>query len=175
MNVFILNSGRCGSTTFIKACQHIKNYTAGHESRTSLVGSERLLYPHNHIEADNRLTWFLGRLDEVYGNSATYIHLTRTADETASSFLKRSDFGIMKVWREGIYMQTETENSKALADDYIDTVNTNIKLFLKDKTHKMNFHLENAKDDFKYFFDLIKAKGDINSALNEWHTHHNHS
>ncbi len=33
VNVFVLNSGRARSTTFIRACSHICNYSAGHESR----------------------------------------------------------------------------------------------------------------------------------------------
>lgn len=56
MNVFVLNSGRCGSTTFIAACRHITNYSSGHESRATLIGEERLAYPTQHIEADNRLS-----------------------------------------------------------------------------------------------------------------------
>ena len=67
MNVFILNSGRCGSTTWIRACTHIDNFSAGHETRSHLSGDARLDYPDRHIEADNRLSWLLGRLDRQYG------------------------------------------------------------------------------------------------------------
>ncbi|MEJ1383421.1 MAG: hypothetical protein RPV21_03475, partial [Candidatus Sedimenticola sp. (ex Thyasira tokunagai)] len=67
MNIFILNTGRCGSTTFIEACRHITNYSAAHESRIQLIGDRRLAYPQNHIEADNRLSWLLGRLEHTYG------------------------------------------------------------------------------------------------------------
>ncbi|MES9978612.1 MAG: hypothetical protein ABW107_07665, partial [Candidatus Thiodiazotropha sp. 6PLUC5] len=67
MNIFILNSGRCGSTTFIKACEHITNYTTGHETRAHLTGDKRIDYPDNHIEADNRLSWILGRIDNKFG------------------------------------------------------------------------------------------------------------
>ena len=71
MNIFVLNTGRCGSTTFIKACQHIRNYTALHESRANRIAEQRLAYPRDHIEADNRLSWFLGRLDrQKFGNIA---------------------------------------------------------------------------------------------------------
>ncbi|MEW8461604.1 MAG: hypothetical protein AB2653_14955 [Candidatus Thiodiazotropha endolucinida] len=77
MNIFILNAGRCGSTTFVQACQHISNYSAAHESRSTLTGKQRLSYPDNHIEADNRLCWLLGRLEREYGNDAYYVHLTR--------------------------------------------------------------------------------------------------
>ena len=45
MNIFVLCTGRCGSVTFTKACQHITNYTCTHESRVSLLGEDRLNYP----------------------------------------------------------------------------------------------------------------------------------
>ena len=65
MNVFVLNTGRCGSVTFIEACRHIHHYSAAHESRATYIGEQRLAYAANHIEADNRLCWFLGRLDKT--------------------------------------------------------------------------------------------------------------
>lgn len=75
MNIFVLNTGRCGSTTLIKACRHITNYSEAHESRCAMLGRERLNYPPNHIEADKRLVWLLGRLDKEYGDDALYVHL----------------------------------------------------------------------------------------------------
>ena len=176
MNVFILNTGRCGSTTFIKACQHISNYSSAHESRSTLIGEQRLAYPENHIEADNRLSWILGRLDHVYGDNAFYIHLSRDKNKTAESFARRNDFGIMKAYREGILMQ-EQENDSALelAQDYIETIESNIALFLKDKTHTMEFSLENAEQDFRSFWQNLNAKGDLDAALAEWKTSYNAS
>ena len=82
MNVFILNTGRCGSSTFIKACHHITNYTSGHETMSSQVLDARLGYSENHIEADNRLSWFLGRLDQKFGSEAFYVHLSRDKSAT---------------------------------------------------------------------------------------------
>ena len=115
MNVFILNSGRCGSTTFIKACQHIDNYTASHESRIGIPGSARLEYPDQHIEADNRLSWFLGRLDREYGDNAFYVHLQREAEATRQSFARRSQYGIMRAYREGIYLLDNPADDEAMA------------------------------------------------------------
>ena len=54
MRVFILCTGRTGSTTIIKAARHIKNYTADHESLARKFGEDRFKYPDNHIEADNQ-------------------------------------------------------------------------------------------------------------------------
>ena len=176
MNIFILNTGRCGSTTFIKACQHISNYSSAHESQSTLIGEQRLAYPENHIEADNRLSWILGRLDKIYANNAFYVHLSRDKNKTAESFARRNDFGIMKAYREGMLMQEQQSNSSLeLAQDYIETIESNIALFLKDKTHTLEFSLENAEQDFKQFWKQIKAEGDFNAALAEWKTSYNAS
>ena len=47
---------------------NIKNYTTGHESRKNLD----IIFPDNHIEIDNRLSWFKGTLNENFGNDAIY-------------------------------------------------------------------------------------------------------
>lgn len=174
--MFILNSGRCGSTTFIQACRHITNYTAGHETRLRLIGPARLAYPDNHIEADNRLSWQLGRLERAYGDKAFYVHLTRDRQAAAASFAKRMDFGIMKAYREGILLGGEDSQSALdLAGDYLDTVEANIALFLRDKSHSMHFRLDHATADFASFWARIGARGDLARALVEWRTHYNAS
>lgn len=177
MNIFILNTGRCGSMTFVAACRHISNYSTGHESRVQLLGAERLAYPPRHIEADNRLSWLLGRLDAVYGDNAYYVHLTRDRARVAASFARRADFGIMKAYRDGILLHegAELASADAMAHDYIDTVEANITHFLKDKRHKIDFRLESAKEDFRRFWHWIGAAGDIEQALAEWDTRHNAS
>ena len=174
MNIFILSTGRCGSTTFIKACGHISNYSADHESRLQMTGDSRLSYPDNHIEADNRLTWFLGRLEKNYGDNAFYVHLIRDKNETVNSFVNRSDMGIMKAWREGIHLNPQAEDRK-LAEDYIDTANANIELFMRNKSRQMSFRLEQAKADFEIFWQKIHAEGNLNDALQEWNSKHNAS
>lgn len=169
MNIFVLNSGRCGSTTFIQACSHITNYTAGHETRLHLIGSARLAYPDNHIEADNRLSWLLGRLEHAYGDRAFYVHLTRERAAVADSFARRMDFGIMKAYREGILLGGEAgQRDLDLALDYLDTVEANVELFLKDKSRTMRIKLESAREDFADFWQRIGATGDLEGALQTW-------
>lgn len=168
MNIFILNTGRCGSTTFIKACQHISNYTSAHESLLTKTGENRLKYAANHIEADNRLCWFLGRLDETFGDNAMYVHLSRSPEETAGSFSKRIDYGILKAYEQGILLHNEHRlTAHDIAIDYIETVESNIKLFLKDKSNTMDISLETIKTDFPKFWKRINARGDLEKALNE--------
>ncbi|MCU7933290.1 MAG: hypothetical protein KZQ99_00230 [Candidatus Thiodiazotropha sp. (ex Dulcina madagascariensis)] len=175
MNVFILNAGRCGSTTFIQACRQITNYSASHESRTQYTGAERLAYPANHIEADNRLCWLLGRLDRRYGDDAFYVHLSRDRQASMDSFIKRAHFGIMKAYREGILLDGRPQQAQQIVSDYLDTVESNISLFLKDKTYRMAFRLENATTDFVDFWEQIGAEGNREKALREWQIRYNAS
>lgn len=176
MNVFVLCTGRSGSTTFIEACKHLTNYSASHESRSNLIGKERFDFPPYHIEADNRLSWLLGRLDKEYGNEAFYVHLKRDHLQTAKSFLNRYEQGIIKAYRSDIIMNIKDDYSPLnVCLDYCDTIDSNIELFLKDKEHTMTFHLENAKEDFKKFWTFIKGTGDFDAALAEWEVRHNNS
>ena len=169
MNIFVLCTGRCGSMTFIRACSYINNYTAAHESRLGLLGEDRFRYPGNHIEADNRLSWFLGRLEKAYGDDAFYVHLVRNYVDTARSYAHRYHHGIIRAYRTAIVHVCLPEAAAFdVCADYCETVNANIAMFLKDKTNKMDFSLENAKEDFKKFWELIGAQGDLLSALSEW-------
>lgn len=176
MNVFVLNSGRCGSMTWIQACRHITNYSAGHESRTHMVGDKRLAYPDDHIEADNRLSWLLGRLDHAYGNDAFYVHLQRDREATARSFARRRDFGILHAYQEGILFGSDPEiDALTLARDYLETVERNIQLFLRDKSRVMQARLENLEEDFQRFWQAIGAEGDLEAALAELKIRYNRS
>ena len=175
MNIFILSTGRCGSTTFIKACSHITNFTSAHESRSGLLGDDHFNYPENHIEADNRLSWLLGRLNKAYGDNAIYIHLKRNDNDTARSCTKRYSDGIIKAYRgEGILLGLpEKSDPMSVALDYCHTVNSNIEVFLKIKSQKMEVNLENIDQDFTAFWELIGAKGDLSAALAKFNINYN--
>ncbi len=176
MNVFVLSTGRCGSVTFSKACSYITNYTAAHESQARILGEAHFHYPENHIEIDNRLSWFLGRLDDVYGTDAFYVHLRRDDTATASSYAKRFGSGIIRGYAKGMMMGRHKKAvAMELCLDYCKTVNSNIACFLKDKPRKLNFQLEEARDHFPQFWEMIGAEGDYQKALMEWETTHNSS
>ena len=176
MNVFVLCTGRCGSHTFIESCNHISNYTAGHETRSRFLGKERLNFALNHIEADNRLAWFLGRLDVMYGDEAFYVHLTRDRQRNAASISRYMHMGVLKAYTNGILMRSSYRNDPMeFSLDLYDNINMNIKAFLKDKSRKMDFTLENAKQDFRIFWDKIDARGDLEAALGEWDKTYNRS
>ncbi len=139
-----------------------------------MLGEDRLDYPKNHIEADNRLSWFLGRLDKKYGDDALYIHLKRNKNDTSRSYAKRFWYGIMKAYRNGILISLPKKtDSMSVALDYYETVNSNIDLFLKDKSKKLTINLENIEEGFLEFWNLINAQGDLGAALAEFNTRYN--
>lgn len=177
MNVFVLCTGRCGSTTFARACSHIRNFSAAHESRTGRLGDDRLRYAPQHIEIDNRLAWLLGRLEAAYGPKAFYVHLQRNRSEVAASFARRANRGIMRAYGgDGILLGLSSDtDALELAFDYIDTVTANITAFLRDKPHRLAFPLEQARTVFPEFWARIGAEGDLGAALDEFGVRHNAS
>lgn len=176
MNVFVLCTGRCGSVTFAKACTHITNFTSGHETRVSRLGADRVAYADQHIEVDNRLSWFLGRLEERYGDNALYIHLVRDPEATAQSFNRRWHLrsSIMRAYAEQICM-TSPKDPLAMCRDYVDSVNSNIQAFMKGKSKTCSVRMEKISEDFPQFWSLSKAEGDLDRAMAEWATAYNKS
>jgi hypothetical protein len=174
MNIFVLCTGRCGSKTFVAACRHITNYSAGHETRVRLVGADKFAYPTHHIEADNRLAWHLGRLDAIYGDDAFYVHLRRDPAAVIASYAQRwaPVGGIMPAYRNGI-LRAGAHSRRATATDFVETVEANITSFLRDKSKTMTAPLEEAADWFPVFWDRIGAAGDLDAGMAEWSHRHN--
>jgi hypothetical protein len=175
LNVFVLCTGRCGSTTFFRASSHIHNYTADHERRICALGRERLAYPPNHIEVDNRLAWMLGRLEESFGKDAFYVHLRRNPEAVAHSFDQRWSlrFGIISAYRNGILSGAGDAENYAVCVDLVRTMESNISAFMADKPNKMDFELEWAERDWVGFWNAIGAEGDLPASLAEWRVPHN--
>jgi hypothetical protein len=179
MRVFILCTGRSGSKTIIRACEKIQNFTCGHEILAQTLGEKRFDYPDNHIEADNRLTWFLGTLDKKYGDDAVYVHLIRSRPSAIKSFNLRWEhkISIVRAFAEGVYMlpmrKLNEEQKLQVCADYYDCVNTNIEYFFKDKTKTLKIELENIKQGFEQLWNMIGAQGDLEAALKTFDTSHN--
>jgi hypothetical protein len=175
MRVFVLSTGRCGSTTFARACGHLTNFSSGHETRSQLKGPDRLNYPDNHIECDNRLSWLLGRLDERFGDNAFYVHLLRNPERVAESYNRRwkKKASIVKAYRNGIHMNVEDPDSEEWVLEFIDTVTKNIEFFLSNKSRVMTMRMEDADQQFPKFLEWIGAEGDLAAATGEWSVRHN--
>jgi hypothetical protein len=137
------------------------------------LGDAHFQYPENHIEADNRLSWFLGRLDRHYGKNAIYVHLKRSDRDVAKSLVQRAG-GIFAVYKNDILLGLpQDSNPLEVALDYCNTVNSNIELFLKDKPNWLSFSLENAQEDFQKFWHFIGAEGNIEAAISEFDISYN--
>ncbi len=174
-NVFVLCTGRNGSLGFARACSHFTNYTAGHETRIRELGDERLNYSASHIEVDNRLAWFLGRLEEKYGDDAVYVHLHRDPEAVAQSYNKRWDYwgGIISAYAGGIVLSREF--GLDVARDMVRTIDENISLFLRGKSRSFVIDIESVEERFPVFAKEIGARGDIDAALAEFRKRHNPS
>ena len=181
MKVIVLCSGRTGSTTLYRSCQHIDNFTVNHESQVELLGARRFDFPDQHIEIDNRLIWQLGSLEQHIGDRALYVHLTRERSAVKQSFINRlyQPKSIFYSYCESIKKSTpenlSSDEIADLADDILDNIDANIRYYLKDKTHQMEFQIENYQQDFALFWEFINAKGDLEKALAEWSKKYNSS
>jgi len=177
--VFVLCTGRCGSTTFARAAAHATNFTAKHESRTYKLGGQRLAYPDNHIEVDNRLAWWTGKLDAAFGDAPYFVHLTRDKAEVTKSYVARKGYGLIKAYREAILcnivLRAPDTDMGLIAADMIDTITANIDYFLRDKSKVMHMKVETMDRDFPAFWNWIGAKGDLSAAMAEWNVRHNAS
>jgi hypothetical protein len=79
MRVFVVGTGRCGTTTFYQACRHITNYTCGHETEGFQIPTYE--YPNNHIEVSHLNVIALPLLQKRYNPQDTlYVHLIRETD-----------------------------------------------------------------------------------------------
>lgn len=167
MRVFVLCTGRSGSTTFASACEHITNYSSGHETQPRRVEG-RLDYPDEHIEVDHRLSWFLGSLDRMYGDDPVYVHLTRDPDVVAESWsVRHNSGGQLPTWLDVVlYRPKPDDRSNALpgARLMVQTVTDNIELFMRDKSKVFRLDIEDPHDEFDRMWDMIGAEGNRDGA-----------
>lgn len=169
MNIFVLAAGGCETDEFLAACGHIENFSSARRSmRISPLGGQ-LDYPDGHIEIDDRLTWFLGRLDERFGDRAFYVHLVYDPEGAASHMARSLDDPdhVMHAYAKEV-LSGGSRDSRDNSLDFWGTANANIGLFLKDKTQKMTFRLGHAEEDFRVFWNRIGARGSLDMALREW-------
>lgn len=172
-NVFVLCAGRCGSVSFAKACSHFTNYTSGHETRHGKFNEERVNFANGHIEVDNRLAWFLGRLQETYGEDAFYVHLIRDQRQVAASYDRRWHHrgSLIQGFDQAILRNTLPHDDTGL--ELVRTIDENIRCFLRDKPHVMTIDIDQIEHQFPVFAQRVGAHGEIQNALAEFSQRHN--
>lgn len=183
MNIFVLSPGRSGSKTFAKACEHLTNFTTGHETRADLIGDSRFAYPDQHIEADNRLTWMLGSLAEHYkGREILFVNLRRNPQKVAESFRQRwaksyHGAAIMPAFAHGIIMRNRQWPRDArlnVCKFYVQVVTDNIEQFIAPYPNA-TVQIDDGGESFQRFLKLIEAEGDLDAAMSTWGAVHNES
>ena len=114
------------------------------------------------------------RYDRRFGDRAFYVHLTRAVEPVAVSWAKRSYTGMMNAYRHAILWHCPKHATPyEVALDYCDTVEQNIRLFLRDKKNWMPFRLEEGRAQFPEFWRRIGAEGNLEAALAEFDVRHN--
>ncbi|MFP3914942.1 MAG: hypothetical protein ACLFWM_08700 [Actinomycetota bacterium] len=173
VNVFVLGTGRCGTTTFARACNHITNHTSGHETRSRNWRS-RLDYPADHIEVDHRLAFFLGTIQKRWGDDATYVHLTRDPEKVARSWSVRlGEAGMMRNWPRAVFYRPKGLDHLTAARIMVRTITDNIEMFLRDKTRVVRMDIEGSRRPFMDLWEMIGAEGDLAGALETLDRVHN--
>lgn len=132
MNVFFLSPGRTATTSIVKVFSNVGAMTAGHETRVKETYETRLNYPINHIEADNRLTFFMPQLTEKYGNEAVLVIVVRDRKKIAASYSKRwFKTNLPKLYAQGILLRDFSENTDTLLEGMVDWMYDTIFFFSK--------------------------------------------
>lgn len=173
--VFVLCTGRCGSKTLAAALKHVEGgWTVGHETNINRY-RDRLDYPANHIEIDNRLAWFLGTMWHLYDPRRTlYVHLRRNPDQVARSYADRVGIskGLMRAFASGVIL-TRLNPSK-IGDAsrlMVDTIEDNIDMFLSDKPFTVSLELEHIDVTFPILWQaLCQDPARLPIALKEFET-----
>ena len=188
MRIFVTGTGRCGSVTFSKACQHITNFTSAHESDWQNACPMDINYPDNHIEVSPHLAYFIPYLRNKYPD-AKWVHLIRTdvnnCIESLASVCNKSmmsfgyqwygigdDFLCPKDASESLHKRKARYN----ADKFYHATNHLCAALLAPMqafNKSMPFGLEGFVIDWPEFWQWIEAEGDYEKALAEFKIKHN--
>jgi hypothetical protein len=182
MKIFVLGTGRSGTKTFTRACEHLSNYTVSHNSLREGEGFDHkwnvLQSTDGHIEVDDRLSWLLPVLERLHGDDAYYVHLWRDPRKVIRSYarpgriyLQGSLFG---TFYHGI-LGTPAEKRKVSREDReragelcVEVINQNIEAFLEGKSHKIFIDIDQPRESFLNFLREIGAEGDLDAAVAEF-------
>jgi hypothetical protein len=170
MRTFVLGTGRCGTKTFNKACEHLVGYTTAHELKTF---NNDLTYNDNHIECDCHLFWHLPNLFKLYPD-ALYIHLIRDKEPCVNSWKRR---GTIKAYSAFTEMDEHGRLAPhIIASNYYDFVIGMIDSFFENKECKfIKMSLPPSGQQWKYFHTLLGKPEGYQQSFLEWKVIHNAS
>ncbi len=176
MKVFVVGTGRCGTTTFVYACKHITNYKCVHEQPVTSSGGS-IKFPmeteRNVIYVDPRLSFAM----PLIPNDAFIVHLRRKREEVINSWIKRGKNWGPRAWLFTAFHWPAPSFSECCALCYDVMVrNIEAELALRESCGQrisMTLHLESIKTRWMDFWRTIKAEGDYKESLAEWDRKHN--
>ena len=161
MRVFVTGTGRCGTCTFFQACQHLTNFTAGHESEAGRAPSYR--FPDQHIEISGQLVIAIPRLRSLYPD-ARFVHLTRERESCVRSIAHQTpDF--IEAWSFQWYQSRHPFEVSMSAWSYYDRCNELIAALAPEA---MRIDIETAAMQWPDFCSWIGAEGDIGASQAEF-------
>jgi len=186
MKVFVLGTGRSGTKTFTRACEHLTNYTVSHNSLREGPGFDHkwsvLQSKDQHIEVDDRLSWMLPVMERLHGDDAYYVHLWRDPAKVVRSYARPQRLylqgSLLSTFYHGI-LGTPAEKRKVSAADAekagelcVEVITGNIENFLESKPNRIFIDIDDPKESFRRFLQEIGAEGDLEAALAEFESIH---
>jgi len=171
MNVFFISPGRTGTTTISIAFSCVDGFTSLHESRVNFLGDERVDYPSNHFECDNRLVWFLPRLTKKYSQTSILVIVNREKLKIASSYNQRwGGIGIMRAYSQGILMRHLKDNNLDVCMDYVDNVYEQLEFVKGSWAKVISLDLDNPKEGVVEILNEIGKEQYVSEILKSFNT-----
>lgn len=141
MHIFVVGTGRCGTSTFYQACLHIKGFTVGHESSAGRIPS--WTYPDKHIEISSQLVYGIPKLRQRYAD-AKWVHLIRAREPCVES-LARQCYDAMKAFSFQWFQCDHPVDVVKAAGQFYDLTNELIEFSLSDLPAEQRFKIEIEK------------------------------
>lgn len=174
MRVFVVGTGRSGTSTAYHALQHVAKHTVGHESRAGILLHHE--YPENHIEVSSQLIPEIVQLALQYPN-AKWIWLKRGKSATVRSIATQcpdamAAYGFQ--WFQVVVKKEEPRRSEQLlqiAELYYDAMYSLLSSLLP--TDAYCLHIETIKDQWEACWKYHAWEGDFQASLSAWNRHYN--
>lgn len=177
MRVFIYSPGRCGTTVFNRACNHITNYQNVRRVDRTVSGDKigRVSgWPDNAVIHDLHLIWSMPEIIEAYPDSK-HVLLLRDREACAKSLAQRHyTNGILHLWHCEDENKIPSTRLKA-AQWYYDFVCTQYHQSVAagglNGNQITTLYLEKLQEfHFEFFWSWIDAEGDLEKALETFDT-----